>query len=125
MSIRRSRIAALLVGLLFVVTETLAFTPQLHGCAKGFAERSPGAGNALESGVRGSLSAGTSAELSESANSQGECPLCRIATLAMVAQGGPPLLVPLPRPAEVASAPAARSCWLTLDRSCSRAPPRQ
>jgi len=43
--------------------------------------------------------------------------------MVMVAQGRPPLVLPLPRLARAAGAPTEPRCWLTLDRACGRAPP--
>jgi hypothetical protein len=87
----------LLVSVLFLAAEAFAFAPQLH------AHSSTSPGLSLHN----------------------ECPACQVASLVMVAQGRPPLALPLPRLAQRAVAQAELRCWLTLDRACGRAPPRR
>jgi hypothetical protein len=111
MQVRR-RLAASLVVLLFVVAETFALAPQLHGCLS--------AGAGVDYAATGRVVLAGHVLLAR----QDECPACHIASLAMVAQSGPPLAAPLLRTAPQALSPAPRACWRTLDRSCSRAPPR-
>jgi len=119
MPVPRPRRTVLLVCLLFLAAEIFAFAPLLHAHCS------------LLSGSVGSAAgtaAGSSGPLRSAAPAtpaQDECPACRIASLVMVAQGRPPLILPLPRLAEAAGAPAERRCWLTLDRACGRAPPRR
>jgi hypothetical protein len=115
MPVRRPRRAALLVCVLFLAAEIFAFAPLLHGHCS------------LLSGSAAGIAAASRGPLRSAAPAtpaQDECPGCRIASLVMVAQGRPPLILPLPRLVQVAGAPAERRCWLTLDRACGRAPPR-
>jgi len=118
MPVRRPRRAALLVCLLFLAAEIFAFAPLLHGQCCVLAE-SVGSAAGTAAGSSGPLRSAAPA-----IPAQDECPACRIASLVLVAQGRPPLVLPLPRLAQAAGAPAERGCWLTLDRACGRAPPR-
>jgi hypothetical protein len=122
MSVRRPRLAALLIGLLFVATETFAFAPQLHGCLSTTLSQPSKA--SLSAAAQGTTST-PSLSPSTNASTQDECPVCRIASLVMVAQNGSPLALPLPRSCEVAGASVQHDSWLTLDSTCSRAPPQQ
>jgi len=105
-----------MVCVLFLAAEIFAFAPLLHGqccvLARSAAGTAPGSSGPLRSAA-------------PATPAQDECPACRIASLVMVAQGRPPLILPLPRLAQAAGAPAERRCWLTLDRACGRAPPRR
>jgi hypothetical protein len=119
MSVPRPGRAALLVCVLFLAAEIFAFAPLLHAhCG-------------LQVGSVGSVAgtaAGSSGPLRSAAPAppaRDECPACRIASMVMVAQGRPPLVLSLPRLAQAAGAPTERRCWLTLDRACGRAPPRR
>jgi hypothetical protein len=116
MPVRRPRRAALLVCVLFLAAEIFAFAPLLHAHC-GLLSGSAGA---MAPGFRGPLRG-----VAPAPPAQDECPACRIASLVMVAQGRPPLALPLPRLAQAAGAPAEHRCWLTLDRPCGRAPPRR
>jgi hypothetical protein len=109
---RPPRRAALVVCVLFLAAEIFAFAPLLHAhCGLLAGSAAAGAPDSSEL-LRGGAPVSPA---------QNECPACRIASLVMVAQGRPPLVLPLPRLVAAAAAPAERSCWLTLDR----APPRQ
>lgn len=116
MPVRRPRRAALLVCVLFLAAEIFAFAPLLHAHCGLLA----GSAGATAPGLRGPLRG-----VAPAPPAQDECPACRIASLAMVAQGRPPLALPLPRLAQAAGASGERRCWLTLDRPCGRAPPRR
>lgn len=131
MQVPRPRLAALLVSVLFLAAELFAFAPLLHPqpcCAAG----TVAADSALAVPARPSDTAGVAAAgvrgpsrgMAPAPPAQGECPACRIASLAMVAQEWAPLAMPLPRPVQASVAPSGRSCWRTLDRACGRAPPR-
>ena len=125
MPVPRPRRAALLVCLLFLAAEIFAFAPLLHAHC-GLLAGSVGSVGSV--GSAAGTAAGSSGPLRSAAPAtpaQDECPACRIASLVMVAQGRPPLILPLPRLAEAAAAPTERHCWLTLDRACGRAPPRR
>lgn len=131
MPVRRPRRAALLVCLLFLAAEIFAFAPLLHGdrCSllvKGGegGERGEGVERVASGADTAAGSSGTLRGAAPASPAQDECPACRIASLVLVAQGRPPLVLPLPRLAQAAGAPAERRCWLTLDRACGRAPPR-
>jgi hypothetical protein len=117
MPVRRPRRAALLVCLLFLAAEIFAFAPLLHGQCCVLAGSAAGAAVGSSGPLRSAVTA-------KATPAQDECPACRIASLVLVAQGRPPLVLPLPRLAQAAGAPAERRCWLTLDRACGRAPPR-
>lgn len=120
----RPRRAALLVCVLFLAAEIFAFAPLLHGhCSLLLGSvGSVGSAAGTAAGFRGPLRSAVTATATATP-AQDECPACRIASLVMVAQGRPPLILPLPRLAQAAGAPTERRCWLTLDRACGRAPP--
>jgi hypothetical protein len=130
MSVRPHRRRALLVCALFLAAEIFAFAPQLHAhaaqalrpdaaaCVGGAADHAAASG-ASPAGAWRIWRAGTGTH-----HPAEECPACRIASLVMVAQGHPPLSLPLPRPAAAAVAPAQRRCSRSLDTAGGRAPPR-
>ncbi|HEY6322022.1 MAG TPA: hypothetical protein VJA16_10740 [Thermoanaerobaculia bacterium] len=124
MLVPRPRRAALLVCVLFLAAELFAFAPLLHAHCSLLAGSVGSVGSVGSAAGTAAGSSGPLRGAAPASPAQDECPACRIASLVMVAQGRPPLILPLPRLAEAAGAPTERRCWLTLDRACGRAPPR-
>ncbi|HLX11061.1 MAG TPA: hypothetical protein VKY89_24655 [Thermoanaerobaculia bacterium] len=113
------RPAALLVGfcVLFAAAQVFAAIPQLHACAQLEAA-------GLRAGAGGGAAAGWRESLRGKPVSEEECPICRIANLALVMQGSPPASAPSLRIAQIVPTPPQRCRWLRLDSPCGRAPPR-
>jgi hypothetical protein len=134
MSARPHRRRALLVCALFLAAEIFAYAPQLHAhaaralrpdaAAGATRQAAAGANGQARGAAPGAPGAAAMRTGSGARHPAEECPACRIASLVMVAQGRPPLSLPLPRPAAAAVTPAQRPCSRSLDIACGRAPPR-